>query len=108
MVFDHDDASFVAHVFDEDEPFKFSTDVNAFILSGAMSGGTESIGSMRRLLMSLVLVPDTSDGDDPELARLAERDRFVSMMERQQNLSMERLAKFLGDLLEAAGKETSD
>lgn len=100
--------SFTAKIFDEDQPFMFSTDVNAFILSGAMSGGVESIGAMRRLLMSLVLVPDADEADDLELARLNERQRFVDVMERQQGLSMERLAGMLGDVLEAAGNATGD
>lgn len=105
-----DGSEFTAHVLDEPDPFLFSTDVNAFVLAGAFTGGVESIGAMRKIIQSVVLVPDADDltGDDLEGARMQELDRFNDAMSRQRGMTMERLATFLADIIGAAGNGTPE
>lgn len=96
------DETFVARLFGEEE-FTFSTDINGYLLLTATRGGDEFI----RLMDSLVVV-DT-DGltkkAEIEAAREAERDRFHNVLASQKHLSIERLASFVGEMMEIAGNE---
>ena len=102
---DTSDESFVAKVFSEAE-FTFSTDVNGYLLLTATRGGDEFI----RLMDSLVLVDTDGAKDDKEIdARTeAERARFHNVLATQKHLSIERLAKFVGDLMDIAGNEDGE
>jgi len=97
--------SFTARVFDEEE-FSFSTDINGFLLLTATRGGDEFI----RLMDSLVLydTKGTTSKKILEERRLAEQKRFHDVLARQSHLTVERLAKFVGDLMEIAGNEDGD
>jgi len=102
---DTEDESFTARIFDGEE-FLFSTDVNGYLLLTATRGGDEFIA----LMDSLVLIPDT-DGLKPnemEAAREAEKQRFHSVLARQKHLTVERLARFVGELMEIAGNEEGE
>lgn len=99
------DESFTAKIFDGGE-FRFSTDINGFLLLTATRGGDEFIA----LMDSLVLV-DTDGATTPkeiEAARDAEKKRFHDVLASQKHLTIERLASFVGDLMEIAGNEDGD
>jgi hypothetical protein len=102
---DTTDETFVARVFGDDE-FTFSTDINGFLLLTATRGGDEFV----RLMDSLVVV-DT-DGltkkAEIEAARDAERERFHNVLASQKHLTIERLATFVGELMEIAGNEDGE
>lgn len=102
---DTSDESFTATIFDGEE-FRFSTDVNGFLLLTATRGGDEFIA----LMDSLVIV-DTDAAATPkeiEAAREAEKKRFHDVLAGQKHLTVERLAAFVGDLMEIAGNEDGD
>lgn len=107
ITYDDEAGTFTARVLDDPEPFLFSTDVNTFLFAGATSPDMEGVGAMRRLVMSLVLVPgaDELDGDELEAARIAERQRFTRLLESQSGFTWERFGRLMGDLIAAAGKE---
>ena len=102
---DTTDETFVARVFGEEE-FTFSTDINGFLLLTATRGGDEFV----RLMDSMVVV-DT-DGmtkkGEIEAARDAERERFHKVLAGQKHLTIERLASFVGELMEIAGNEDGE
>lgn len=98
---------FTARVFGAEE-FNFSTDVNAYLLLNAsrdIAGG-----GFLDLMDSLVAVDTAEAETDKEVDALtaAERDRFHDLLKRQDHLSVERLAKFIADLMEIAGNEDDD
>jgi hypothetical protein len=102
---DTEDETFTAKIFGGEE-FLFSTDVNGYLLLTATRGGDEFIA----LMDSLVLIPDT-DGLKPkeiEAAREAEKERFHSVLAHQKHLTVERLARFVGELMEIAGNEEGE
>ena len=102
---DTTDETFVARVFGEEE-FTFSTDINGFLLLTATRGGDEFV----RLMDSMVVV-DTgglSGKRDIEAARDAERERFHNILAAQKHLTIERLASFVGELMEIAGNEDGE
>jgi hypothetical protein len=99
------DETFVARVFGDDE-FTFSTDINGFLLLTATRGGDEFV----RLMDSLVVV-DThglTKKAEIEAARDAERERFHNVLASQKHLTIERLATFVGELMEIAGNEDGE
>lgn len=98
---------FTALVFDAEE-FTFSTDVNAYLLLNASRDVNG--GGFLDLMDSLVVVDTTgADGDkEVEAVTKAERDRFHDLLKAQRNLSVERLAKFIADVMEIAGNEDGD
>lgn len=100
-----DDGSFEAEIFGT-ETFLFSDDVNGFLLLNAVRDGSGFLD----LMDSLVLVPDADGADDDEIEKLrdAERERFHKVLATQKRLSIERLAKMVGDLTEIAGNESGD
>lgn len=103
---DPESESFQARLFGE-EVFRFSTDVNGFLLMNAVRGG----GEFMDLLDSMVLLPEESDGltgRDLEQARQAEEKRFHDVLATQKHLSVERLARLVGDLTEIAGNEDGE
>lgn len=97
-----DDDSFRARIFDSDEVFTFSTDVNAFLMLNAFSGEP---GAITNFMLSLVdiEVPDDADADDIEIKRAETRRKFTDAISTQKGLSVKRLVKFVGDLTDAAG-----
>jgi hypothetical protein len=98
----NDDGSFDAELFDE-ETFTFSTDINAYLLLNAVRDGTGFLD----LMDSLVLVDDEGVED---LAAAADDEgrRFHECLKRQKNLSIERLARLVGEITEIAGNESGD
>jgi hypothetical protein len=99
--FDAENESFHAKIFGK-ETFRFSTDVNGFLLMNAVRGGGEFID----LLDSMVLLPDGHE-DLPEREidqmREEEKDRFHGVLTDEKHLSVERLARLVGDITEIAG-----
>lgn len=102
---DTSDESFTAKVFSEAE-FTFSTDINGFLLLTATRGGDEFI----RLMDSLVIVDisDTRSKKEIGARTEAEKTRFHDVLSTQKHLTIERLAKFVGDLMDIAGNEDGE
>jgi hypothetical protein len=98
---------FTASIFDAEE-FTFSTDVNAYLLLNASRDVAG--GGFLDLMDSLVVVDTTEADTDREIDEVTktERDRFHDLLKAQKNLSVERLAKFIADLMEIAGNEDGD
>lgn len=94
-----DGETFTAEIFGS-ETFTFSTDVNAFLLLNAVRDG----GGFVDLMDSLVEVVENED-EDVEDTRRKERERFHNLLANQKKLTVERLAKFVGDITEIAGNE---
>lgn len=95
------------------ETFRFSTDINGFLLLNAVRGGGEFID----LLDSLVLLPDDAltgedgkplTGRDLERARDIEKERFHRCLAEERNFSVERLARMVADITEIAGNEDDE
>jgi hypothetical protein len=104
--FDSEAEAFNAKIFGE-EVFRFSTDVNGFLLMNAVRGGGEFID----LLDSMVLLPEGSqDLYDREMERLRseEKERFHGVLSDQKHLSVERLARLVGDITEIAGNVSGE
>ena len=102
----NEDGSFEATIFGTDT-FLFSDDVNGYLLLNAVRDGAGFLD----LMDSLVLVPDIpDDATDKQIEELraAERDRFHKLLAGQKRLSIERLAKLVGDITEIAGNESTD
>lgn len=102
-----DDETFRARVFDSDDLFTFSTDVNAFLMLNAFSGEP---GAITTFMLSLVEieVDDTADADDIEIKRVETRRKFTDILSTQKGLSVKRLVRFVGDLTDAAGNVTAE
>ena len=98
---------FTARIFDAEE-FTFSTDVNAYLLLNASRDVAG--GGFLDLMDSLVVVDTTEADGDSEVEDLTrkERNRFHDLLKAQKQLSVERLAKFIADLMEIAGNEDGD
>lgn len=104
--FDAESESFNAKIFGDDV-FRFSTDVNGFLLMNAVRGG----GEFMDLLDSMVLLPDGhEDLSEREIERLRdeEKERFHGVLSDQKHLTVERLARLVGDLTEIAGNATGE
>jgi hypothetical protein len=97
-----DGDSFRAKIFDDEEVFTFSTDVNAFLLLNAYSGEP---GAITDFMLSLIEV-DVADADDDatiERKRADTRRHFTDILKTQKGLSISRLIQFTADLTDAAG-----
>jgi hypothetical protein len=101
-VLSEDDEAFVAKIFDDESPYTFSRDVNAYLYYSALTGEQ---GALNKFLYSLLVVetPDEATEDDVETARWELKRRFNETMETQKGLTMDRFIKFTTDLVEIAG-----
>lgn len=97
-----DDGNFTALVFGEE--FKFSSDVNAYLLLKAVRDN----GRFIDLIESLIVV-EPEDGEKLEQARHRESRRFDELMTSQRNFSIEQLAELIADITDAAaGNEDAE
>lgn len=101
-IISREDESFRARIFDSDEIFTFSTDVNAFLMLNAFSGEAGAITSFMLSLIEIE-VDDNADTDDIEIKRAETRRKFTDLLAGQKGLTIKRLIKFVGDLTDAAG-----
>lgn len=97
-----DDETFRARIFDSDEVFTFSTDVNAYLMLNAFSGEPGAITTFMLALIDIE-VDDNADADDIEIKRAETRRKFTDILSTQKGLSVKRLVRFVGDLTDAAG-----
>ena len=94
-----DGATFTAELFGA-ETFMFSTDVNAFLLLSAARDGVVLVNLMDSLVE---VVPEKGESIDD--ARERERERFHELLGSQRGLSVERLSRLIGDIIDMAGNE---
>ena len=93
---------FVAKIFDDPEPFTFSTDVNAYLQINAFSAEP---GAIKQFLYSMLSVETADDADENDIARARFdlKRRFDETLATVKGLTAERLVQFLLDLTEIAG-----
>lgn len=93
---------FTAKIFDDPEPFVFSTDVNSYLQINAFSAEP---GAIKQFLYSMLEVQTEEDADENDIARARFdlKRRFDEVIGTVKGLKAERLVQFLLDLTEIAG-----
>ena len=102
VVLRKDDETFSARIFDDPEPFTFSTDVNGFLQLEAFSG---QAGAFSELMFSMleVDIEDDDTEDQIDRKRWDVKQRFTNLLKGQKGLSIERLIRFSVNITEIAG-----
>lgn len=90
-----DDGNYEASIFGE--TFKWSTDVNGWLLLMAAN----DTGKFVDLVESLLVV-EPEDGERIETARLRVKRRFNDLLTSQKNLPVEDVAELIADITDAA------
>lgn len=84
------------------EPFTISTDVNGWLLLLAGSGRSRDVVN----LVQSVLVVEAQNGEDIEVARLREEDRFNRLLGSQKGFTIDKAIDLVNSLTEiSAGNE---
>lgn len=101
-----DNETFLARIFEDPEPFVFSTDVNFYLQMQAFSGEP---GAINEFLLSIVEVPvdDDDTQEDIERKRADTKRRFTDDLKTAKRLTPDRLVRFVLDITEIAGNGQS-
>jgi hypothetical protein len=105
---DDDAQQFTARIFESDEVFVFSTDINAYLQLAAFSGRGDAFVEF---MDSLVCVTSITDDDDQRMIdrkTREEAERFHSVLKETSGLGVERLAQFVADITEIAGQRPTN
>lgn len=93
---------FTAKIFDDPEPFTFSTDVNSYLQINAFSAEP---GAIKQFLYSMLEVTTEEDATENDIARARfdVKRRFDDLLGSVKGLKADRLVQFLLDITEIAG-----